>query len=70
MFVGIAKCDVSYCALHSLTEEICEDFPDFDKLTSNLIKIFVKTPLYVETFKDLAQSICESSPGEGHDLVL
>lgn len=39
---------------HRLAEENCENFPSVNKLISNVEKVFVKAPLRVGSFKDLA----------------
>jgi hypothetical protein len=44
-------------ALHRVAKEIRENYPDVDKLISNVKKMFIKTPLKVQKFKQDTSSL-------------
>jgi hypothetical protein len=41
-------------ALHRLAEEVCGRYPEVEKLIANGKKIFIKSPLRVQKFKEEA----------------
>jgi hypothetical protein len=43
--------------LHRVAEEIRGNYPDVNKLISNVKKIFIKAPLRVQKFKEIAPSV-------------